>query len=67
MADKKEPLFASISGTWHGHGLTLDKAIENAWDEAKGSGQGPGLYRVLDISFAADNPISEYSIIIGHI
>lgn len=66
MADKKDR-FASIESTWHGQGATLEKAIESAWAAAKGSGQDPGTYRILDISFAAENPISEYSIIIGHI
>jgi hypothetical protein len=66
MAEKKEP-FAHIAATWHGHGNTLDKAIEAAWEQAKGSGAGPGTYRLLDISFAAENPITEYSVIIGHI
>jgi hypothetical protein len=64
MADKKDP-FASVSTTWHGRGFNLEKAIENAWEQAKGS--GPGTFRILDISFAADNPITEYSVIIGHI
>jgi len=65
MAEKKEP-FASIADTWHGHGETFEKAIESAWEQAKGS-RGPGTYRILDISFSAENPITEYSIIIGHI
>lgn len=69
MADKKEPTgtFASISTTWHGQATTLEKAIEKAWEAAKADHQGPGNYRILDLSFAAENPISEYSVIIGHI
>jgi hypothetical protein len=66
MADKKGP-FASIANTWHGQGKSLDAAIEQAWEEAKANGAGPGTYRLLDISFAAENPITEYSVIIGHI
>jgi hypothetical protein len=66
MADGKH-LFEHISETWHGQGKTLDAAIESAWETAKGKGAGPGTYRILDISFAAENPITEYSIIIGHI
>lgn len=66
MADKKEP-FSSIATTWHGRGVNLDKAIESAWEAAKRAGADPGTYRILDISFAAENPITEYSVIIGHI
>lgn len=66
MADKKNP-FASISTTWHGHGVNLEKAIESAWEQAKHNGATPGTYRILDISFASENPITEYSVIIGHI
>jgi len=66
MADKKQP-FASIANTWHGQGIDIDKAIDAAWQEAKKSGAGPGTYRILDISFAAENPITEYSVLIGHI
>jgi hypothetical protein len=66
MADERKP-FASIATTWHGQGVDLDKAIESAWHAAKESGAGPGTYRILDISFAAENPITEYSVIIGHI
>lgn len=66
MADRKQP-FASIANTWHGQGVTLDEAIESAWEAAKKAGARPGTYRILDISFAAENPISEYSVIIGHI
>ena len=66
MADKKQP-FANIASTWHGQGINLDKAVEAAWEAAKKDGAGPGTYRLLDISFAAENPITEYSVIIGHI
>lgn len=66
MADKKHP-FAAFADTWHGQGKSLQAAMEAAWEEAKKNGAGPGTYRVLDISFAAENPITEYSIIIGHI
>jgi len=70
-ADKDDPLkFTEV--TFRGRSFrkddrapTLEEAIENAWEVAKRNGQSPGTFRVLDISFAADNPISEYSIIIG--
>ena len=71
MAEKKKTKtkkpFASTATTWNGQGATLDQAIESAWESAKGNGQAPGTYRLLDISFATENPITEYSVIIGHI
>lgn len=66
MAEKKGP-FARLADTWHGQGPSLQAAMEKAWEEAKANGAGAGTYRVLDISFAAENPITEYSVIIGHI
>ena len=66
MAEQKNP-FASISTTWHGKGDDLETAMKDAWEAAKKGGAAPGVYRILDISFAADNPITEYSVIIGHI
>lgn len=66
MADKKQP-FTSIATTWHGQGEHLEDAMKDAWEAAKKAGAAPGNYRILDISFAAENPITEYSILIGHI
>jgi len=66
VAESKDR-FAHLAETWHGEGKTLQAAIEQAWEAAKGKGARPGTYRILDISFAAENPISEYSVIIGHI
>jgi len=64
MADEKGP-FAPITKTWDGQGKSLEQAIENAWEQAKKHGGKPGTYRILDISFLAENPISEYGVIIG--
>ena len=64
MADKHDP-FRVVENTYHGRGDTLDKAIEDAWEKAKGG--GPATFRIVDIYFAAENPIREYSVIIGHI
>lgn len=62
MAKKNDP-FARAENTYHGAGKTLEAALENAWEQAKD--KGPGVFRVVDIYFSADNPIREYSVVIG--
>jgi hypothetical protein len=64
MADKHDP-FSLAESTYHGAGKTLQEAFEDAWVQAKEKGAGPGTYRVTDIYFAAENPIREYSVVIG--
>ena len=64
MADRHDP-FRRVENTFHGAGKTLQEAIDDAWAQAKERGAGPGTYRVVDIYFAAENPIREYSIVIG--
>jgi hypothetical protein len=64
MADHKDR-FTFVEKTFAGRGETLQAAIEAAWQEAKGG--GPGTFRIVDIYFAANNPITEYSVIIGRI
>lgn len=59
--------FAPITPTFQGAAGTLEGAIKKAWDNAHHEKSPPGLYRILDISFHAENPITEYSVIIGHI
>ncbi|MFL5911105.1 MAG: hypothetical protein ACJ768_11105 [Gaiellaceae bacterium] len=62
MAKDHDP-FKILDNTFTGRGHTFEKAIESAWEQAKES--GPGTFRIVDIYFAAENPISEYSVIIG--
>jgi hypothetical protein len=64
MADKHDP-FSRVENTFRGAGKTLEAAFEDAWDQAKKSGAGPGVFRLVDLYFSADNPIREYSIVIG--
>ncbi|HLX18749.1 MAG TPA: hypothetical protein VKR23_01240 [Gaiellaceae bacterium] len=64
MADKHDP-FELAENTYHGAGKTLDDAFHDAWEQAKAKGAAPGTYRVVDIYFATENPIREYSIVIG--
>ena len=64
MIDRHDP-FRRVENTFHGAGTTLDEAIEDAWAHAKEKGAMPGTYRVVDIYFAAENPIREYSVVIG--
>jgi hypothetical protein len=63
MAEHHDPLKAT-ENSWRGRGDSLDKAIEDAWNEAK-KGGGPKALRVVDIYIAGNNPITEYSVIVG--
>jgi len=63
MADKRDP-FRLAESTFHGRGKTLEQAIEAAWAQAKEQGPGSGTYRIVDIYFAAENPIREYGVVI---
>jgi hypothetical protein len=66
MAEKHDhDPFKLADNTYHGAGDSLDAAFKDAWTNAKGKGAGPGTYRVVDIYFSADNPIREYSVVIG--
>jgi hypothetical protein len=64
MADKHDR-FRVAETAYHGAGKTLEAAFEDAWAQAKEKGAGPGTYRVVDIYFAAENPIREYGVVIG--
>jgi hypothetical protein len=48
-----------------GAGPTLEKAIDNAYQEARGNQTGRKTYRVAHIYVSGDNPISEYTVIIA--
>jgi hypothetical protein len=63
MSEKHDP-FRLAENTFHGAGESLDKAIEDAWEHAKEKG-AKGTFRIVDMYFAADNPIREYSVVIG--
>jgi hypothetical protein len=63
VAEKQPDPFNLKEQTFVGAGRTLQAALESAWAQAK----EPGTYRVVDIYFAAENPITEYSVVIGHI
>ena len=64
MADKHDP-FSVVENTHHGVGKTLDAAFEDAWEQAKAKGAKPGVFRIVDMYFAAENPIREYSVVIA--
>jgi hypothetical protein len=64
MSDKHDP-FRLAETTFHGAGKTLQEAFEDAWEHAKEKGAGPGTYRVVDMFFAAENPIREYGVVIA--
>jgi len=64
MAEKHDP-FALAEKTFHGAGKTLEEAIADAWEHAKERRADPGIYRVVDIYLATENPIREYSVVIG--
>lgn len=55
-------------GPWPGHskgpGCNLQKAIDDAWEQAKGGG-APADLRIVDIQVTGNNPITEYTVILG--
>jgi hypothetical protein len=67
MAEHHDPLKAT-EDTWRGRSTGADAnlaaAIKDAWNEAK-KGGGPDTLRVVDIYIAGNNPITEYSVIVG--
>lgn len=65
MADKHKPMHFAATTNFRGNGKTLEAAIENAWEVAKDNGASPGDFRLVDIGFNAENPIREYSVVIG--
>ncbi len=65
MAEKHDP-FALAENTFHGAGKTIEEAIADAWGHAKEKRAEPGVYRVVDIYLATENPIREYSVLIGN-
>lgn len=48
---------------WEGRGPSLEAAFEQAWQEAKKSGQS-GRFTIDTIGFEASNPIHAYIVII---
>ncbi|HKT43831.1 MAG TPA: hypothetical protein VJQ85_03455 [Gaiellaceae bacterium] len=67
MAKEHDPLKV-VEGAWRGRSQnSLQEAIEDSWEQAKAAGAQPGNFQVTGIYFNADNPISEYSVVIGHI
>ncbi|HLY93855.1 MAG TPA: hypothetical protein VKP14_03325 [Gaiellaceae bacterium] len=53
----------SGNGPWHGNSReNLQKAIEAAWEAAKGDAGSPATMQVSEITFTGENPISEYSV-----
>jgi hypothetical protein len=48
--------------SFSGDGSSLDEAFQNAWEKGKSSGHR--VFRVQDIFFWADNPISGYRVVI---
>ena len=52
-------------GPWHGKSdQSLQKAIEAAWEAAKGEAGSPATMVVDEITFTGKNPISDYSVVI---
>ncbi|MDE3025518.1 MAG: hypothetical protein KGI93_08120 [Acidobacteriota bacterium] len=67
MAEEHDPLKV-IEGAWRGRSKTdLQDAIKDSWEQAKAAGAQPGNFQVTGIYFNAENPITEYSVTIGHI
>ena len=64
MTGKHDP-FALAENSFHGAGKTLEEAIADAWEHAKEKHAAAGIYRVVDIYIATENPIREYSVVIG--
>jgi hypothetical protein len=48
-----------------GAGATLEKAIDNAYQNARGNQTGRKTFRVAHIYVSGDNPISEYTVIVA--
>lgn len=50
---------------WEGRGQHLHDAIDDAWQNAKKEGAGPGTYVVQAIAIETENPIRAYVVVIG--
>jgi hypothetical protein len=50
---------------WNGRGPSLEAAFEDAWHQAKQSGQS-GRFIIDSIGFEASNPIHAYIVVIKH-
>ena len=54
-----------MPGGHEGHGSTIDEAVKNAWENAKGKpGVGPGEYDVKILA-KCSNPVDGYRVIIS--
>jgi hypothetical protein len=51
-------------GKSEGPGASLQKAIEDAWEKAKGDGAPAGMYVVTRIEIETKNPIHAYTVVI---
>ena len=60
-----EELEVDVERVWEGKGQHLHDAIDDAWNNAKREGAGPGTYVVQAIAIEAENPIRGYVVVIG--
>ena len=60
-----EEIEVDVERVWEGKGMHLHDAIDDAWNNAKKDGAGPGRYVVEAIAFDAENPIRGYIVVIG--
>jgi hypothetical protein len=55
--------------TWNGTSkhptATLEGAIEDAWNASQKDQNPPATIRITDILVSGNNPITEYSVIVG--
>jgi hypothetical protein len=58
-----------VGGPWKGKsegpGSNLQKALEDAWDQAKGGNAPAGKYVVDSIQIETENPIRSYIVVIS--
>ncbi len=48
-----------------GQGRVFEDAIEEAYRQAQGVGNGPGWYKVVALSVRIENPVKEYLVTIA--
>jgi hypothetical protein len=63
--DNETSLGEHIEGGIPGYGRTLDEAIADAYDNAKGAGFGPDWYAIEAVYVLIENPIREYKVVIS--
>jgi flagellar biosynthesis/type III secretory pathway protein FliH len=49
-----------------GKGEHLEEAFQDAWEQAKAAGNEEPTLKVVDIFVEGTNPLSGYSVVLGH-